>query len=264
MTLVSKNLISALIITYNEEANIARTLQALEWMPFILIVDSGSTDQTIKIANEFKNTKVIYREFDTFSKQCNFGLSILTSDWILSLDADYVLSGAVSDEIINVVLSQPNDFPYRSFRIKFWYCINGKPIRSGILPPRTCLYQREGAEYIDIGHGHRVIIAGRVGDLKNRIFHDDRKPLKIWLESQQKYQLSEATMLKSSKSNQLPIQDLIRKHTFLAPFLAFIVCILFKKGFLDGKAGLLYAYQRLIAESILYNYLHSTTALEHD
>jgi glycosyltransferase involved in cell wall biosynthesis len=264
MPFLSKNLISALIITYNEEANISRTLQALEWMPFILIVDSGSTDQTIKIANGFKNTKIIYNRFDTFSNQCNFGLRNLTSDWILSLDADYVLSAAVSDEITNIMLSQPSDFLCRAFRIKFWYCIDGKPIRSGILPPRICLYQREGAKYIDIGHGHRVVITGRVGDLKNRIFHDDRKPLKTWLESQQKYQLSEATMLKSSKSSQLPIQDLIRKHTFLAPFLAFIVCILLKRGFLDGKAGLLYAYQRLIAESILYNYLNSTTAIEHD
>ena len=70
----SKNLLSAMIITYNEEANIYRTLHSLRWLSFVLIVDSGSTDQTLSIVSEFANTRVIYRKFDTFANQCNFGL----------------------------------------------------------------------------------------------------------------------------------------------------------------------------------------------
>lgn len=248
--------LSALIITHNEEVNISRVLKSIEWIPEVLIVDSGSTDRTIELVNDFNNTRLIYRKFDNFANQCNFGLSQLSSDWVLSLDADYVLSVDLSREIISTLNRDIQSHLYQAYRIGFRYCINGKPIRSGLLPPRTCLYERKLAGYINVGHGHKVIIDGKTGSLKNKIFHDDRKPLKKWFENQQKYQLTEAIMLRERRSKELPSQDLIRKHTCLTPFLAFIMCIALRKGFLDGKEGLIYAFQRLVAESLLYLYLH--------
>ncbi len=246
------------MITYNEEANIERTLSSIQWISEILIIDSGSTDRTLEIVQQFHNTRIIFREFDTFANQCNFGLKQLNSDWVLSLDADYVLTARLSLEISNLLSGKEIDRShFNGYRIGFYYCINGKPIRSGLLPPRTCLYKRDSAMYRDIGHGHKVIISGRTGQLQNKIYHDDRKTFRKWLESQQRYQKIEAEMLKSIHSRNLPIQDYIRKHTFLAPFFAFFLCLFLRKGFLDGKEGIVYAFQRLIAESLLYMYMHA-------
>lgn len=247
--------ITALLITYNEEVNILRTLEAIQWIPKVLIIDSGSTDQTIQIIRSFNNTKILHRNFDSFANQCNFGLSHITSDWVLSLDADYVVSTKLSDEIHDLMTCDPKKTYYSGYRVSFAYCINGRPIRSGILPPRICLYTRQGAEYVNVGHGHKVSVAGRVGSLKNRIYHDDRKPLKVWIQNQQRYQQSEALLLRRTKTKDLPIQDIIRKHTFLAPFLIFLICIFLRRGFLDGKEGFVYAVQRLFTESLLYLYL---------
>jgi glycosyltransferase involved in cell wall biosynthesis len=249
--------LSALIITYNEEANIFRTLSAIKWISDILVIDSGSSDRTIQIINQFSNTRLIYRQFDSFAKQCNFGLEQLSSEWVLSLDADYVLSSQLSKEILGLfTASNDIDLYYQAYRIAFDYCISGKAIRSGLLPPRTCLYERLKAHYIDIGHGHKIVVNGRVGSLKHKILHDDRKPFGKWLNNQQRYQRIEARMLATKSSNDLPVQDLIRKHTFLAPFLAFFMCIILRRGFLDGKEGIVYAFHRLIAESLLYVYMH--------
>lgn len=253
-----RHTIAALIITYNEEANIFRTLSSIRWIPDVLVIDSGSSDQTLNIVSEFKNTRIIHREFDTFARQCNFGLDQLSSDWILSLDADYVLSKKVTDEICLLLSCNHSiDIPFDAYRIGFNYCINGKPIRSGLLPPRTCFYKRKGAQYIDVGHGHRVIVNGRIGQLKNKIFHDDRKPFSKWLDNQKRYQKTEAVMLKAKSPKRLPLQDQIRKDTFMAPFLAFFMCLVLRGGLLDGREGVIYAFHRLVAESLLYLYLHT-------
>jgi glycosyltransferase involved in cell wall biosynthesis len=253
--------ISALLITYNEELNITRTLQSLQWIPKVLVVDSGSNDRTIQIIKSYDNTQIIYRKFDTFAEQCNFGLHQLTSDWILSLDADYVLTTALSHEIYLLMSNDAQLSSCAAYNISFSYCIYGKPIRSGLLPARTCLYKRILAEYVDIGHGHKVIISGTIGRLKNKIYHDDRKPLKIWFQNQQRYQQTEALLLRKTKTTDLPIQDIVRKHTFFAPLLIFFMCILFRKGFLDGKEGLIYAFQRLTTECLLYLYLQDDNSV---
>jgi glycosyltransferase involved in cell wall biosynthesis len=251
------NRLSVLLITYNEEPNIYRTLSSLNWISDILIIDSGSTDKTLDIIAEFPNTRVIHRTFDTFANQCNFGLSYIKSEWILSLDADYVLPPALSSEIYQILNLSTHDNRNTAYQIKFRYCINGKPIRSGLLPPRTCLYRRELATYEDQGHGHRVVVPGKVGMLKNRIYHDDRKSILTWLVNQSRYQNSEAKMLSHSLLKELPTQDLIRKFSFLAPFSAFFMCLFLRGGIFDGKEGVIYAFQRVIAESLLYMYMHT-------
>jgi glycosyltransferase involved in cell wall biosynthesis len=253
---IRNNYLSALVITYNEEINISRTLKSIEWIPLVLVVDSGSNDNTINIINQYSNTKILYRKFDTFADQCNFGLRHLQSNWVLSLDADYVLSSALSNEIKTIFSSYISKSIYSGYNISFSYCIGGKPIQSGLLPPRTCLYERKKAKYINIGHGHKVLIEGRIGNLIHKIYHDDRKSFNIWFKNQERYQQAEASMLKKTDSRSLSIQDQIRKHSFVAPFVVFFICIVFRRGFLDGKQGFIYAFQRLITESLLYIYLN--------
>jgi len=249
--------LSALVITFNEEMNIYRTLDSIRWVDDVLVLDSGSTDKTLDIVREFENTRILYRRFDSFANQCNYGLSYLNSEWVLSLDSDYVLSRLLSEEIKDLLFSsRSQQFGHKGYSVNFQYLINGKPIRSALMPARTCLYMREYAGYRDEGHGHRIVVCGSIGRLKNRMFHDDRKPVSVWLMTQNKYQLMESIMLRETDSSSLPIQDLIRKHTFLAPFAALCMCLFIRGGILDGKEGIIYAMQRFMAESLLYLFMN--------
>ncbi|MFN5464198.1 MAG: glycosyltransferase family 2 protein [Cyanobacteriota bacterium] len=261
-TSLPSGLLSALVITFNEDVNIFRTLDSLEWIPEVLVIDSGSTDRTLEIVSSFRNTRVIYRKFDTFAKQCNFGLENLTSEWVLSLDADYILSAKLSSEIIRLMMEVDGDSEgiINGYTARFQYCINGKPIRSGVLPPRTILYRRICASYYDEGHGHRIFVNGKRSTLQQSILHDDRKPIGVWLMNQKRYLEIEAKNLIEQRDSQLQAQDLLRKHTCLAPFAVFLYCFILRGGFLDGKEGVLYAFQRFVAEAVLYLNLHTNSS----
>jgi glycosyltransferase involved in cell wall biosynthesis len=101
MKKMSSDLITALILTYNEEDNIERVLKRLQWLENVIIVDSHSTDRTLEIVNNYPNVKIYSRTFDTHATQWNYALSLTNSKWILSLDADYILTDDFIDEIQN-------------------------------------------------------------------------------------------------------------------------------------------------------------------
>src|SRR5689334_12248300 len=90
--------ITPLVITYNEAANVPRCLERLRWARRILVLDSGSTDETLALTRRFPNVDVIQRPFDTFAGQCNYGLSQIDTTWVLSLDCDYVLGEGFEHE----------------------------------------------------------------------------------------------------------------------------------------------------------------------
>src|SRR5437773_86107 len=91
--------VTPMVLTYNEAPNIRRTLEKLSWADEILIVDSFSTDDTLEILKSFPRVRLVQRKFDTFAGQCNFGLQQITSEWVLSMDADYVLSDELNREM---------------------------------------------------------------------------------------------------------------------------------------------------------------------
>src|SRR5262245_12219203 len=98
--------ITAIVLTYNEEDNIGRTLAALPWVRRILVIDSGSSDRTLEIIRRVPQAEVVTKAFDSFAGQCNFGLSLVATPWVLSLDADYVVSEALSHEIEKLTPAQ--------------------------------------------------------------------------------------------------------------------------------------------------------------
>ena len=91
--------ITPLILTYNEAPNLHRTLGQLGWAKRIVVIDSYSTDETLQILNSYPQVQVYQRTFDTAACQDNFGLAQITTEWVLSLDADYVLSDELVEEI---------------------------------------------------------------------------------------------------------------------------------------------------------------------
>src|SRR6218665_2240699 len=92
MELTASTSLTALILTKNEEPNLARVLDKLTWLERVVILDSYSTDTTLEIAASYPNVEVYQRGFDTHGNQWNYGLSLLKSKWALTLDADYVLT----------------------------------------------------------------------------------------------------------------------------------------------------------------------------
>lgn len=239
--------ITPLVITFNEAPNIGRTLERLHWARRVIVVDSGSTDATAEIVARFPMAELVRHPFESFAAQCNFGLTLVETKWCLSLDADYVLSDGLVEE-----MRQLNDRPGTDgYRAAFRYCIHGRPLRGSLYPPRTVLHRTAGARYENRGHGHAVVVAGAVEDLRGRIDHDDRKPLSTWYAAQQRYARAEAAHILESAPGTLSRADRIRRNAVVAPFLVFFYVLLAKGCILDGRAGWLYALQRVLAEILL-------------
>lgn len=239
--------ITPLIITYNEAPNIARTLGKLSWARRIVVIDSGSTDATLDLLRGYPQVEVIQRPFSDFATQCNFGLTQIKSDWVMSLDADYELSDGLVDEIGTLT----DDASVSGYRAHFVYRIHGRPLRGTLYPPRVVLYRAGTARYVNEGHGHRVIVDGTVRALRHAIYHDDRKPLSRWFASQQRYAMEEARYLFAKPPQQLTRTDRLRRMAWPAP-LGVLFYTLFAKGcILDGWPGWFYAVQRLVAEALI-------------
>lgn len=239
--------ITPVILTYNEAPNIARTLQQLTWAQQIIVIDSYSNDETIEIAKSYPQVKVFQRKFDTHAKQWNYGLEHVNSEWVLSLDADYVLSDELIQEIKNIPASTLID----GYFLKFKYCVFGKPLRGTILPPRQALFRKAKAIYIDDGHTQLLEVKGKSATLNNNIYHDDRKPLSRWLWAQDRYMIIEVKKLLEISEHELSLGDRIRKHKILAPLIILVYCLILKGGILDGWHGFYYAFQRVLAEILL-------------
>lgn len=237
---------SVLVLSYNEAPNLARCLRQLNWAPRVILVDSGSTDETLEIAAGFSNVTVVHRSFDSFARQCNFGLDLIDTDWVLSLDADYELSEALVGEIKSL-----RESTIKAYSAAFIYRVHGKPLRGTLYPPRTVLYRRQAARYRDEGHGHRVTVTGKATPLSAPIYHDDRKPLLRWIDSQRRYAHIEADHLLSSPKDGLSRVDRLRLKAWPAPVLVFFYTLLWKGAVLDGWAGWYYTLQRTIAECLI-------------
>src|SRR5687768_9404472 len=93
--------VSVLILTYNEQANLGACLAALRWCDDVLVLDSGSTDATVSIAQQW-GARILSRPFDEFAAQRNFGLEhgALHHEWVLHLDADEVLPAAFVERLL--------------------------------------------------------------------------------------------------------------------------------------------------------------------
>jgi hypothetical protein len=237
------------ILTYNEESNLERCLESVAWASQILVLDSGSTDGTAAIVARYPQARLVVRPFDCHSNQANFGLTQITTPWVLSLDADYVLSPELRGEIAaRMAQADPGTVYFAPFKFRVY----GKLLRTCFMPPRGILYARAGALYAQDGHTQRLSLVGRrTAMLAHPIIHDDRKPLARWLESQRKYAMLEAEKLAATPRSELNLPDRLRATGWAAPVAIFPYALIVRGLFLDGLPGLLYAVERLYAEVIL-------------
>jgi len=228
--------ISAVIITYNEEDNIARCLESLRRVADeIIVLDAFSTDRTVEIARS-KGAIVKQRYFSGYIQQKNSAISLASNDYVLSLDADE----ALDETLANSILDEKANFPANAYSMN--RCTNycGKYIRNGTWYPdkKIRLFNKRVACWGGIDPHDKIELKGdntRVQHLKGDILHYSFPSLEEHLEKNNKYSSISARALhaKGKKSNWFKI--------LVNPFWAFFHGFIIRQGFLDGYHGFVIA-----------------------
>lgn len=238
--------VTPVILTYNEAENIERMLSKLTWAARVVLVDSFSTDETVLVASAFPNVAVCQRKFDNHTDQWNFGLRQVNTEWVLTLDADYVCTDSFYQELQAMA---PDANVYFA---KFEYCVFGKPLPSSLYPPRAVLFRPTECQYVSDGHTQLLEFgAHSTSFFSAKLLHDDRKPLSRWFVAQLRYAELEADKLSSTSTAHGNWKDRIRRLPFVAMLLVMLYCLIAKGMVFRGRVGLYYTAQRVMAELIL-------------
>ncbi len=162
------NKISVFIITFNEENIISKCLEKLSFADEIIVVDSGSSDNTVEICKKF-GAKIIFNKFENFGIQKQFALNETSNDWVLSLDADEVLSDKLIIEIGNLNLK--SDF--QGFKIPRTHFFLNKTFNYGSenKKPIVRLFNKKFGNFEPNKVHETIIVKGNVGILQNEMLH---------------------------------------------------------------------------------------------
>jgi glycosyltransferase involved in cell wall biosynthesis len=222
--------ITATIITLNEERNVARAVESLRSTDEILIVDSGSTDRTVELAEKL-GVRVLEAGWLGYAAQKNWAAEHATHDWILSLDADEALSEALEAEIWNLKKSGPECDAYTMPRLARYL---GRWIyHSGWYPDRKVrLYHRDKAKWVGDFVHESVAARGRLGHLESNILHFTCESLSEHVKTMDRYTTLAAQELAARKLK-VPLARLI-----VDPAWTFVKTYFIQRGFLDGPEGL--------------------------
>jgi glycosyltransferase involved in cell wall biosynthesis len=226
--------LSVTIITLNEEGNIRRTLESVQWADEIIVLDSGSTDRTVSICREFTET-VVHQDWLGFSRQKNAAIDRTTGDWVLSLDADEPIEPELAEEIREIMASTGAHDGYRIPRKTFFL---GKWIRhGGWYPDYNLRLFRKGKGRFEERLVHEAIkVNGSVGTTTHAIVHYAYPDLSSYLASINKYS-SLAVDVMAEKG--IPRRKTSSLNILFRPVLTFLLKYVFRLGFLDGKRGLI-------------------------
>jgi glycosyltransferase involved in cell wall biosynthesis len=237
--------ITATIITLNEERNIARAIESLRCSDEILIVDSGSVDRTVELAEKL-GARVIEAGWLGFAAQKNRAAEQASHDWILSLDADEALSEGLEAEIWNLKKSGPQYDAYTMPRLARY--LGRWILHSGWYPDRKVrLYDRRQAQWAGDFVHESVEASGRVGHLESNILHFTCESLSEHVKTVDRYTTLAAQELAARKVK-VPLTRLI-----LDPAWTFVKTYFFQRGFLDGPEGLTIAHMAAFYTFLKYS-----------
>ena len=237
--------LSVIVITKDEEAAIARTLDSVAWADEIVVVDSGSVDRTVEIARERGAKVVVTPDWPGFGPQKNRALDLATGDWVLSLDADEWLTPASSEEIKATIGADAGPAAYR-FPRRSSFC--GRFMRhSGWWPDYVVrLFRRGSARFSDDSVHERVIVDGALGTLREPIMHETFVDLDDLIGKMNRYSTLTAQQLEQAGKSAGLVEAVARA------LWAFVRTYVFRAGFLDGREGFMLALAT--AEGTYYRY----------
>lgn len=237
--------ITATIITLNEERNIARSIESLRCCDEILIVDSGSTDRTVELAEKL-GVRVIEAGWLGYAAQKNRAAEHAGNEWILSLDADEALSEALEAEIWSLKKSGPEYDAYTMPRLARYL---GRWIyHSGWYPDRKVrLYRLDKAKWVGDFVHESVVPSGTLGHLQSNILHFTCESLSEHVKTMDRYTTLAAQELAARKIK-VPLSKLI-----VDPAWAFVKTYFLQRGFLDGPEGLTIAHMAAFYTFLKYS-----------
>lgn len=226
-------MISAVLITLNEEKNIGKALKSLEGLvQEVIMVDSRSNDKTVELAKKM-GAKVYFRKFDNFANQKNWATNKATNPWILSLDADEVIPFSLALEIRQAVKNEK----FSAFFIPRRNFIFGKEIKHSRWSPdvHIWLWRKDKGKWMGDVH-EEVIVSGKAGKLKNAKFHFQEDSVSDFIKSNDFYSslLAKSLFKKGVRFSLL--------HSIWDPIFEFFIRFVYKLGFLDGLRGFVLCY----------------------
>ncbi|WP_289658042.1 glycosyltransferase family 2 protein [Flavobacterium panacagri] len=254
MIFSSKQKLSALIITLNEELHIKSLLENLDFADEIIVVDSFSNDKTVAIVNSFKNVILIQNKFENFTTQRNFALQQASYNWVLFIDADERVTPELKSEIISILQNPKSASAYLTYRIfKFK---NKNLLFSGWQTDKIFrLFDKSKCSYVEEKLVHeKLLVNGTIEKTKNKIIHYSYKNYHDYKLKMINYGTLKA--IEKFKKGQ--------KSTFLMPFLhpsyKFLYQFIIRLGFLDGIKGIIICYLNAYSVYIRYIKLKELTS----
>ena len=235
-------MLSVIVIVKNEEANLRVCLNSVRWADEIIVLDSGSTDNTLAVAREFTD-KVYSADWPGDGLQKQRALEYATGTWILNLDADEVVSDALRQEICTVIQQDKAD----AYRSPIYLNFYGKSLYYSWSPKHHVrLYKRLGARYTDAIVHESIMLPpqARLGQLKEGIQHHSIQDITHALHKMNVYSSCSAAMRKQQRGT----PSLLK--VVLSACWMFFRCYILQGGFLEGKDGFLLAV--LSAEGSFY------------
>jgi glycosyltransferase involved in cell wall biosynthesis len=233
-------LLSVAIVTLNEEENLPRTLASVQWADEIIVVDSGSTDRTVEIAQNF-GARVIHRPWPGFAAQKNFAIAQCLGSWILSLDADEELTPELQTQIRTILPANP---PFDAYYLPRRNLFLGRWVRrGGFYPDRKLrLFRRASAnfslQFQDRPVHETIAFNGAADTLDFDIIHHAYPQLSTYIEHMDRYSnLGADILLQKGRTSQSIFSFLL--HVLFIPYWTFQWNYIFRLGFLDGREGLL-------------------------
>ncbi len=237
-------MLSIIIITKNEAHHIASCLNSVAWADEVIILDSGSTDETVSICKKF--TPHVYQtDWPGFGPQKQRALEKATGDWVFSIDADEIVSQQLANEIKKAIQSTK----FAGYKVPRLSTFCGKTIHhSGWWPDYTIrLFRKNSGNFSLVPVHEKVHVKGTVSKLKNPLLHNTYETLDAAINKMNHYSSLSAKML-FDQGKKTSLGKAIAKSVW-----TFIRTYFIKTGFLDGKHGLMLAI--LNSEGTYYKYI---------
>lgn len=276
--------ISVIVLTYNEERNLADCLRSVQgWAGEIFVVDSGSTDHTTQIAGSFGAT-VVEHPFENYSRQRNWALKNLPlrNDWVLHLDADHRVTDALKDTLFDV-FSKPVPDDVHGFMVSRRTIFMGAWIRFGGHYPvyHAVLFRKNNGYCEEKRYDQHFKVEGKIQKLRGDIVDIITDSLSRFTERHNLWSTLEAEEVvhggaldpdKLLQPNPLgnPMQQrrflkslYERMPLFVRPMLYFLVRYFLRLGFLDGRRGLIFHFLqgfwfRFLVDAKVFEQKHRT------